>query len=219
MPAFLVPLYEHNDCHAPAGSSAGGQFCSDPDAFVPIPRPDKEAHEYRGEHGAAERGSGAPLHDLTGGGTTYPDDVYGPEAVRYYGTSEPTDTQTYAIIQRFRGRPKAMVTIYRAVPLDVAGEIAHLEKRQRAILRRGSDDPKEFDRNYKELEALRRKPPSRPIVIHPGDWVTINRRYAKDHGEGTLQGRYRILSKSVRAGDLFTSGDSWHEWGWDPEEA
>lgn len=28
MPVFLVPLHEHNDCHEPAGSAAGGQFCS-----------------------------------------------------------------------------------------------------------------------------------------------------------------------------------------------
>jgi len=27
MPAFLVPIHEHNDCHSPAGSPAGGQFC------------------------------------------------------------------------------------------------------------------------------------------------------------------------------------------------
>lgn len=27
MPAFLVPLHEHNDCHTPAGSPQGGQFC------------------------------------------------------------------------------------------------------------------------------------------------------------------------------------------------
>lgn len=28
MPHFLIPLYESNDCHNPAGSPAGGQFCS-----------------------------------------------------------------------------------------------------------------------------------------------------------------------------------------------
>jgi hypothetical protein len=28
MPSFTVPLAESNDCHAPAGSAAGGQFCS-----------------------------------------------------------------------------------------------------------------------------------------------------------------------------------------------
>jgi hypothetical protein len=27
MPAFLVPLFESNDCHNPPGSSAGGEFC------------------------------------------------------------------------------------------------------------------------------------------------------------------------------------------------
>lgn len=29
MPAFTVTLHESNDCHSPAGSSAGGQFCGD----------------------------------------------------------------------------------------------------------------------------------------------------------------------------------------------
>ena len=28
MPSFLVPLHESNDCHEPAGSPEGGQFCS-----------------------------------------------------------------------------------------------------------------------------------------------------------------------------------------------
>jgi hypothetical protein len=29
MPVFTVPIDEANDCHTPAGSGAGGQFCSD----------------------------------------------------------------------------------------------------------------------------------------------------------------------------------------------
>jgi len=28
MPTFTTPIHESNDCHEPAGSSAGGQFCS-----------------------------------------------------------------------------------------------------------------------------------------------------------------------------------------------
>jgi GNAT superfamily N-acetyltransferase len=28
MPCFTIPLHESNDCHEPAGSPAGGQFCS-----------------------------------------------------------------------------------------------------------------------------------------------------------------------------------------------
>jgi hypothetical protein len=28
MPSFLTPIHESNDCHTPAGSPAGGQFCA-----------------------------------------------------------------------------------------------------------------------------------------------------------------------------------------------
>lgn len=52
--------------------------------------------------------------------------------------------------------------------------------------------------------------------INPGDWVTINRRYAKEHGEGWLEGDFKILSKIVSAKDLYTDGNSIHEWGYDP---
>jgi hypothetical protein len=37
VPCFLVPLHEYNDCHAPAGSPAGGQFCADEDLAGPGP--------------------------------------------------------------------------------------------------------------------------------------------------------------------------------------
>lgn len=30
MPVFTVPVHEYNPCHAPAGTPAGGQFCSEP---------------------------------------------------------------------------------------------------------------------------------------------------------------------------------------------
>lgn len=52
--------------------------------------------------------------------------------------------------------------------------------------------------------------------IHPGDWVTINKNYAKEHGAGLLQGKYYILTKVVSAKDLYTDGNSIHEWGYDP---
>lgn len=53
--------------------------------------------------------------------------------------------------------------------------------------------------------------------INPGDWVTINRQYAKAHGESNLRGNYRIISKQVWARDLFTDGNSIHEWGYNPQ--
>lgn len=53
--------------------------------------------------------------------------------------------------------------------------------------------------------------------IIPGDWVTIVRRYAIDHGKANIQNNYRILSKIVTAKDIYTAGDSWLEWGYHPQ--
>lgn len=50
--------------------------------------------------------------------------------------------------------------------------------------------------------------------INSGDWVTINRQYAIMHGEGPLQGDYKIIEKMVTARELFTQGDFIHEWGY-----
>ena len=54
------------------------------------------------------------------------------------------------------------------------------------------------------------------ITINPGDWVSINRQYAVDHGQAHVDGNYKILSKTVKAKELFTDGNSIHEWGYDP---
>ena len=51
--------------------------------------------------------------------------------------------------------------------------------------------------------------------ITKGDWVTQTRGYAKDHGEGSLKGNYKIIKKRVKAGHLWTEG-LLHEWGYDP---
>lgn len=55
--------------------------------------------------------------------------------------------------------------------------------------------------------------------IHAGDWVTIVRQYAVEHGESTLRGDYQILSHRVRARELWTNGDSIMEWGYWPNAA
>jgi hypothetical protein len=51
--------------------------------------------------------------------------------------------------------------------------------------------------------------------INPGDWVTICRPYAVQHGRG-LRGKYKIVTMKAKASDLFTDGNSIHEWGYDP---
>lgn len=94
----------------------------------------------------------------------------------------------------------------------------------------GTGEP-EMDRDsFRKAHAMRGKPnqavkiyravPKDPKIksINPGDWVTINRDYAKQHGESALRGKYKILSKIARAKHLWTSGDSIHEWGYHPTE-
>lgn len=51
--------------------------------------------------------------------------------------------------------------------------------------------------------------------INPGDWVSINKDYAKSHGDALFDGNYTLLEKKVPAKELFTS-DSIHEQGWHP---
>ena len=54
--------------------------------------------------------------------------------------------------------------------------------------------------------------------INPKDWVTLSPMYAKLHGESRLGGKYKVLKKMVKAKELWTAGDSIHEWGYYPED-
>jgi hypothetical protein len=54
--------------------------------------------------------------------------------------------------------------------------------------------------------------------INQGDWVTVNRDYAKSHGESWVEnGQYDIISKKVKAADIYTDGNSIHEFGYSPK--
>jgi len=69
-----------------------------------------------------------------------------------------------------------------------------------------------------QLKIYRAVEKGDPQKILPGDWVTTVRDYAKEHGEGTLKGEYKIVNKLVTAKDLYTSGDSWLEYGYHPQK-
>lgn len=188
------------------------------------------AASYQGQHKPSGRGSGAPLHDVTGGGTVYPDDFYGPNGLRYYGGyGVPGEAQDFYSILSARNRPNKEVTIYRAVPYEKtpAEKLADLEKQKakymaRRLLPSGidlKDAVKWYEDVSKQIEELKAAPPQDATVyqINPGDWVALSREYAKSHGESALKGDYKIVSKKVKAKDIFTSGDSFQEWGWWPE--
>lgn len=54
-------------------------------------------------------------------------------------------------------------------------------------------------------------------MIRPGDWVSISRDYANEHGQNNLLGKYKIAAMRVRAKYLYTDGNSINEWGYDPQ--
>lgn len=195
-----------------------------------------EEESYRGNHQPSKEVA-APLHDLT---QIYPDDIYGPNGVRYYGDSSPHDDESFAIVFSAKGRPNKRVKIYRAVPnlnIDVDKEIQKLSsilnyrmkfnffpvdnaivaKKEIEFQDLSYDERMDAVRDsiVKDMEELKsRRNPN--LNINAGDWVSINKGYAVEHGEATLRGEYKILSKTVPAKTLFTSGDSIHEWGYYP---
>lgn len=72
--------------------------------------------DYRGWHEAPSKAYGSPLHDMT---MMYGEDIYTPNAERYFGERRPIDKYTIQIIQAYRNKPNQLVKIYRAVPKNV----------------------------------------------------------------------------------------------------
>jgi hypothetical protein len=202
----------------------------------------KAQEEYKGEHQAPNRESGAPLYDLT---KIYPEDIYSSHALQHYGQGNPLDSFCISIIKSARNRPNYPITIYRAIPKitsKVNSKIKELSKlisyfnaykffpvNNPIINKIGEKYPSEqytghkYDERSKLiyqdiLKEIEQLAPhfEKPIKINKGDWVTINKEYAREHGEDNLRGNYKILSKNVKAKDIFTEGDSIQEWGYDP---
>ncbi len=51
--------------------------------------------------------------------------------------------------------------------------------------------------------------------LRNGDWVSVNREYAKEHGERNINGGYKIIEDEVPAKYVYTDGNSLHEQGYD----
>jgi len=188
--------------------------------------------DYVGEHSAPLGDSGAPLHDLTANeNAIYPSDVYSSKANQYYGSGEPEDAQLFAMAQRLKDKPNEKVSIYRAVPKMQSNseKIAGLEKDLANYMKRGrmpknadfdnKSDWYEWASNERDRLASLPEETIEPLSINHGDWVALDKKYAKEHGESALGGNYKILSKKVPARQLFTNGDSIREWGWDSRYA
>lgn len=67
-----------------------------------------------------------------------------------------------------------------------------------------------------EVTVYRAVPSDAPDSINVGDWVTPVPQYARTHGESNLGNDFKIIEMKVRAGDIFTEGNSLLEWGYSP---
>jgi len=198
-----------------------------------------EDTNYHGEHKAPDKEGGKPIYDLT---EIYPD-IYTEKfdtVVRYYGTVNDgvDDRESLKIILSVKNKPNANVKIYRAIPnfnkeiVDKVKEINNIiyyhskhrffPMRNNLInsLRQKFNDIEDYNEKeqviLKHLESLSEeyKKQIKKIVINDGDWVTINKNYAKLHGESALNNKYTLISMTAKANNLYTDGNSIHEFGY-----
>lgn len=185
------------------------------------------SEKYKGDHEAPTKND-APLYDLTFDGI-YPDDIY---TRPHEYTHMPTDIECLNIALRYKGRQNKPVKIYRAVPLGdkkaVEKELAKHEKELAAYMRRGtipsyfSGSKSEYSNHVRaEIKNLTEKledmNDDEKLKINAGDWVTLSKRYADEHGKDNLKGKYKIITKTVTASEVHTDGNSLSEWGYNPK--
>ena len=183
-------------------------------------------YDYRGEHTApSSGGDDVPMCDLT---KLYPDDIYGNDAARSYAHyGDNRDYEAISIIQSVRNNPNARVKIYRAVPNIMSNQdmINDYIVQKQHIMKTGtlphnvtgwSDRSKYYEWLDNEIERLKTIPEKieEKPTINNGDWVTISRNYAKEHGKSNLKNNFKILTKTVPAQHLYTDANDIFEWGY-----
>jgi len=170
--------------------------------------------DYKGEHAAPDKESGIAMHEIE------------PDYLKDIASIEQGSQEASGIAASAYGNPKARIKIYRAVPKSASDMIGEYEKQKAYIMKYGKvpsyvDTPKHKSDYYDEisdkLEELEANPPqAEKLKINPGDWVTITKAYAVEHGRSNLNNLYKIITKTVAAKDLYTESNSIFEWGYDP---
>ena len=195
-----------------------------------------ETEDYRGSHMAPDK-TNAPLHDMTQT-QVYDDDIYSNEAPRYYGCNggDRNDRMMINAIRYCRNKPNVMVTIYRAIPNFNKELEVKLKYRKKLLdyvstygfppmldvtardefIKLGRNKGNYIEKLLNDVDSLQTKLKESKFKIDAGDWVTLSKDYAVLHGESTLRGDYKILTKEVPARTLFTDGNSIFEFGYDP---
>jgi hypothetical protein len=203
---------------------------------------EEEGYEdYVGDHSAPGVEQNCPLYDLTLN-NVYPSDIYSSQQKHLYSTYENVvDSECFSTINFCRNKPNQVVSIYRAVPnlnFEVDKKLKDLnnnliyfnrfnffEKKSTGdkMMAKYYDDSVGYYLGYGEtfqkvvaeieeeigkLEAKKTK-----LKINSGDWVTISLEYAKMHGKANFK-KYKIISKKVKAKNVWTNGDNIAEWGY-----
>jgi hypothetical protein len=159
----------------------------------------KEYEEYTGHHKAPGKKDGYPLHDIT---DVFGDDFYtlpSNEVARYYDGFKflpPTNKKKYKKYE------------------DLIDEYTDKVTKENPNLSYDDIQKQVSELMYKDAYDL--KGTTDKYSINPGDWVAINREYAVNHGKSVLANKYKILTKTVRAKDLYKEGYI-EEWGYDPQ--
>jgi flagellar hook-associated protein FlgK len=194
--------------------------------------------DYVGQHSAPSKDGNEPMHNIE---DMFPD-MYSDKALRYYGGYGLDDASVINQIQTVHNKPNKLVKIYRAVPnlnkevdkqikelvdllnyrfryrfFPVNNKIIHnIEDKVQ------SENPNlTYDETQQEIvnelnkmiDELRTKK-EKPLKINNGDWVTTSLLYAKEHGRSHLNNNFKIVSKTVKASELYTDGNSIFEWGY-----
>lgn len=193
---------------------------------------------YMGDHEAPDKTNGAPLYNVEG---IYPSDIYtSPNPVKMYGDSIPSDSESISIIRSSHNKPNKSIKIYRAVPKLISKEDIRLKELNNLVqyfnkfnfFPVGNNTIHDIEKNHenenwddkqknilsdiqKEINIISSKK-SDKYSIEKGNWITLSKSYAMDHGKSNLNNKYKILSKTVPAKHLFTDGNSVNEWGYDP---
>lgn len=191
--------------------------------------------DYRGQHEApSPLSDDSPMNDVN---NVFPD-IYTENAIKYYGYDNPYYIDTIRTIQSVKERPNRLIKIYRAVP-DINYDIKNKLKPYIDVLNYynkwkffpakndivRSFEEKHDDLNwndkvnavlndiYNEINIIKNELKT-PLKIENGNWVTNSLEYAKEHGQSNLRNRYKILSKTVHVGELYTDGNDLLEWGY-----
>ena len=199
---------------------------------------------YKGEHEAPQKSDGdsvAPMFNVI---DVFPD-MYTQSALSYYSTGNlRIDTQSISIIKSTHNKPTAKVKIFRALPLldgmlDIQNKITEYSylikyynkfkffpvdnsyvnnmRDKSKYLSYDDTTQKIYNHIYDSLQQLNDeyKNTNKKYKINTGDWVTINKEYAIEHGESNLRNKNKLIQKTVLANQLYTDGNSIHEWGYD----